>query len=183
MRSRSPRIRLTVLSLEGLGLRLGLCGWLLTVTLLSGGCSGKSQGPYDASADPAAEFDTALARGASEGKPVLLIFGANWCPDCRAFAKEVSTEPLQGLVADHFVVLHVNIGNWDKNMDFVARFGEPVAQGIPSIAITDSQGIARFVTVGGVLASVRSLTSQELYEWFQHLITLLAQGFPEGSGG
>jgi thiol-disulfide isomerase/thioredoxin len=155
----------------------------LAVALLSWGCSGKSQGPYDSSANPAAEFDTALARGASEGKQILLIFGANWCPDCRDFAKELSTEPLQGLVADHFVVLHVNIGNWNKNMDFVARFGEPVAQGIPSIAITDPKGIARYVTVGGELASVRSLTNQRLYEWFQDVITMISQGFPKNSGG
>lgn len=135
--------------------------------------SPEATGPYDASADPARQYEDVLVRAKAEQKRVLIIFGANWCPDCRAFSKELGTDPLQRLVSDNFVPLNVNIGNWDENMDFVARFGKPVAQGIPSIAVADSDGTTRFVTVAGELATVRQTSSQDLYQWFAKLLAAL----------
>ncbi|WP_284568261.1 thioredoxin domain-containing protein [Xanthomonas graminis] len=40
--------------------------------------------PYDADADAKAQVQQALAAGRQAHKPTLLIFGANWCGDCRA---------------------------------------------------------------------------------------------------
>ena len=161
--------------------RCRVCSWpslvalLLAALIALGGCSEtpSGKGPYDVSADPESQYKDALLLANAEQKRVLIIFGANWCPDCRAFAKELGTDPLQRLISDNFVPLNVNIGNWDENMDFVARFGKPVAQGIPSIAVADGDGKIRFVTQAGELASVRQTSSQDLFQWFAKLLAAL----------
>lgn len=180
MRLQSRNLLRDLLAFRQAGLRSGF-GVMLVVTLVTLGCTGGQEGPYDAAANPVLDFTRALAQATAEGKHVLIIFGANWCPDCRALAQEISTEPLSQLVREHFVVFHVNIGNWNVNMDFVGRFGEPVAYGIPSIVITDTEGVPRYVTAAGELASVRSLTSMQLLEWFERVVAMLEQGFPERS--
>lgn len=85
----------------------------------------------------------------------------------------MQAEPLAGFLHNNFVVMHVHIGNWNHNMDFVKRFGTPVAQGIPSIAIVGGDGITRFVSTAGELASARDRTNAELTEWFRNLADAL----------
>ena len=51
--------------------------------------------PYDEAADASADVAAALKRAATEGKAVLLTFGANWCPDCRTLGTAMTTPPLR----------------------------------------------------------------------------------------
>ncbi len=149
---------------------------LLALVLGLGGCSKAPEGPYDTSANPATQYEEALSQAAAQHKRVLLLFGANWCPTCRLLTKEITTDPLQQLIAENFVPLYVNIGKWDANMDFVARFGKAVAQGIPSIAVADANGAVRFVTLEGEMAAVGQNTSEDLYAWYEQLVARLNQG-------
>ena len=43
--------------------------------------------PYNEQADAAADVQHAIAAAQVDHKKVLLVFGANWCPDCRALDK------------------------------------------------------------------------------------------------
>ena len=47
--------------------------------------------PYDEKADAKADVQRALSDAKSSGMPVLVIFGANWCQDCRALDQALST--------------------------------------------------------------------------------------------
>jgi len=58
-----------------------------------------------------------------------------------------------------------DIGNWDKNMAFTEQFGEPVAQGIPSIAIIAPDGTLLYVSEAGEFASARSAELATLDQW------------------
>lgn len=147
-----------------------LASGMIICLILSGGCSDEITSPYDRRADPQQDFDAALLKAQADEKQVLVIFGAHWCPDCQALFDEMQTNPLARFVTDNFVVMHVHIGNWNHNMDFVQRFGTPVAQGIPSIAIVGDEGRTRFVSNAGELASARSRTNVELTEWFEKLV-------------
>ncbi|MCG6983572.1 MAG: hypothetical protein LJE61_00005, partial [Thiocapsa sp.] len=62
-------------------------------------------------------------------------------------------------------VIHVDIGNWDRNMDFVERFGAPVGKGIPTFAVAEADGEERFVTTARELAAARHGTNAELTDW------------------
>lgn len=130
---------------------------------------------YDPSADPATDYAQALSSAAESDRKVLVVFGADWCPDCRAFDQLITQAPLQATIEEHFVVMHVDIGNWDRNMAFTEQFGEPVAKGIPSIAILSADKDLLYVAEGGEFASARSSTTEDLNDWFMERLTLIGQ--------
>jgi thioredoxin 1 len=126
---------------------------------------------YDPEADPAFTYQQALQQSAQQEKLVLLVFGSQWCPDCRSLNKKMGQAPLASTVDQSFVVAHVDIGNWDMNMAFTEQFGEPVAEGIPSIAIIAPDGKILYVSEAGEFASARSAELPALDGWFKELLT------------
>ena len=125
---------------------------------------------YDTDADPATTYQQALQRSAEEGKLVLVVFGSEWCPDCRSLNKKIMQAPLAATVEASFVVAHIDIGNWDRNMAFTEKFGNPVEQGIPSIAIVASDGRILYVSEAGEFASARSAELTVLNDWFADML-------------
>ena len=122
---------------------------------------------FDPEADPAEHYSAALSSANEQGKLVLLVFGSEWCPDCRSLNQKMTQSPLRNTLETDFVLTHVDIGNWDLNMAFAANFGEPVAKGIPSIAIVEADGKILYVSQSGEFASARSSGVDSLDEWFQ----------------
>ncbi len=97
--------------------------------------------PYDEQADVRAELARAQQTAAAQGKQVLVVFGANWCPDCRILERTVLLGgPLATHLAAGYVKVKVNVGQFDRHMDLNEELGRPARAGIPSLAITDAQG-------------------------------------------
>ncbi|MEM8661121.1 MAG: thioredoxin family protein [Pseudomonadota bacterium] len=130
---------------------------------------------YDPAGDPQASYEAALQQSTEQQKKVLLVFGSDWCPDCRSLNRKMAQEPLATTIKDHFVVAHVDIGNWDKNMGFTEQFGEPVANGIPSIAIISSDGELLYLSQAGELATSRSAATEDLNTWFETTLDSLGE--------
>jgi len=60
-------------------------------------------------------------------------------------------------VAERFIVVKIDVGNWDKNLDVVYEYGNPIKKGIPAIAVLASDGKLLQSTKAGELASARSM--------------------------
>ena len=125
--------------------------------------------PYDESADAHADIAAALARAATEHKAVMLTFGANWCPDCRALGTAMTTPPLTDTIAARYIVVDIDVGNWNKNLDVVDAWGNPIAKGIPSIVIADAHGAVLYATKAGELANARRMGSDAFVKFFTAL--------------
>lgn len=82
----------------------------------------------------------------------------------------MNSEPLKAVINDNFHVVKVDVGEKDKNLDFLATFGNPIAGGIPAIAILDNQSTIHYVSDAGELASARSAKTEGLKQWFQSLL-------------
>ncbi len=131
--------------------------------------------PYDENADAKAELAAAYQLAARDHKQLLITFGANWCKDCLAFDAATQRADIAQIIEQHFVMVKVDIGDWDKNSDVVAQYDNPIAKGIPSIVVADKQGKVLYATRGGQLATARSMGEQAFVEFFQALTQLSAK--------
>jgi protein disulfide-isomerase len=124
--------------------------------------------PYDTSANPQRDLAAAMTEARKTGKRVLVVFGANWCPDCRILDKELHSDSKAAeLVASRYEVVKVDVGDFDKNLDFAKLYGEPIKKGIPSVVIVTPTNEVVYQTKAGELADARAMGSDGIYEFFK----------------
>lgn len=103
-----------------------------------------NKGPYDEMTDGSVLVADALKRATNEGKNVLLVFGANWCSDCRAMdALFKSNKAIAAELDAHFVVAKIDVGKGPdefRNGPLVKRFEVAVDTGIPVLVVVDARG-------------------------------------------
>ncbi len=126
--------------------------------------------PYDDSADPRAALQRALSDAQSRSKYVLIIFGANWCADCRELDKSMhgSSAPL---IESRFVVVKINVGNFDRNLDLANRYGNPIRRGIPAAVVVTPADQVIYSTRAGELADARRMGDAGIYQFFSGIIS------------
>jgi len=124
--------------------------------------------PYDTSADPQQDLTKALAEARASGKRVLVVFGANWCPDCRVLDHEFHAGGrTAALIASRYEVVKVDVGDFDKNLEFAKLYGEPIKKGIPSIVVVTPTNEVVYETKAGELADARSMGADGIYGFFK----------------
>jgi protein disulfide-isomerase len=116
---------------------------------------------YDSTRDAAADVAAAKAAAAKDGRPVLIDFGANWCPDCVVLGKTFTQPSTASLLANYHVV-RVDVGEFDHNLELTAHYVDLQTSGIPALAVMDSQGHAMVNTNQGEFASARSMPEAEV---------------------
>jgi protein disulfide-isomerase len=102
---------------------------------------------------------SACQEAAGAGKRVAVVFGAEWCPDCDAFAQALGHRLVRPIVDAGFVVVKVSVGNRDKNLDVMGDFGMQVENGIPAVAILDPDGSVVKAQSDGEFRNAHSLLS------------------------
>ncbi len=125
--------------------------------------------PYDEAADPKADIQQALTQARENDKLVLLVFGANWCRDCRTFDEAMQGDALAPLINETYIPTKIDIGNWDRNQDVVEQYGNPTANGIPSLVIVSPDNQVLTATEAGELARARQMSDTELYAFLEGL--------------
>ncbi|MFI6984004.1 thioredoxin family protein [Embleya sp. NPDC050154] len=112
---------------------------------------------FDATRDADADIRTALATAAQSDRAVLLDFGANWCPDCRVLHNLFRSPQVEPLLAKNYVVVPVDVGEFDRNLDVAARYLDLATSGIPALVVLAPDGSVRTATNDGSLANARNL--------------------------
>jgi hypothetical protein len=95
---------------------------------------------YPDPAEAPAAISSALAAAAWDHKRVLLVFGGNWCYDCHVLDATFHSKAIAPLVIANYHVVHVNVGDYDKNLDLAKKYEIPLDKGVPSLAILDPDG-------------------------------------------
>jgi thiol:disulfide interchange protein len=95
---------------------------------------------YSESANAHADIAAALVRARREHKHVLLDFGGNWCGDCQVLDIYYHQSPNAELLAKNFILVHIDIGHMDKNVDVAKKYNVPITKGVPALAVLDAQG-------------------------------------------
>jgi thiol:disulfide interchange protein len=96
---------------------------------------------YSETSNASADIASALVRARSEHKRVLLDFGGNWCGDCLVLDYYYHQSPNAELLDKHFIVVHINIGHMDKNLDIAKKYNVPVTKGVPALAVINAHGV------------------------------------------
>ncbi len=128
-----------------------------------------ADGPYDESADAKAQIKDALAQSATTGVPVLVVFGANWCADCKILDMAMKQGPSAPYFAREFKVVKVDVGRFNRNVDVAAAYGVPLKNGIPAVAILSPANKVLYVTKAGELADARTMGETGIYEFFRNV--------------
>ena len=126
-----------------------------------------ADGPYDETADARLELQRALSDAASAKTSVLVVFGANWCADCKILDMTMKKDPTSALVAREFKVVKVDVGRFDRNVDLASTYGVPLKSGIPAIAILSPGRAVLYATRAGELADARKMGDTGIHEFFQ----------------
>jgi thioredoxin 1 len=92
--------------------------------------------PYDEAADAHQSLAAAIAAAKSSGRKVLVDFGANWCPDCRALGGILDVEQIKAYVKANYEVAVIDVGRFNKNLDIAAGYGVKI-HGIPTVMVID----------------------------------------------
>lgn len=122
--------------------------------------------PYDEAADPKTDLRNALASAASAKRPVLVIFGANWCEDCRALDAAMKSAKNAELLGREFVVVKVDVGRFDRNLAVAEQYGNPIKGGIPAAVVLSPSGQVAYSTRTGELSSARRMSESGIHDFF-----------------
>jgi thiol:disulfide interchange protein len=109
--------------------------------------------PEQASADIAAAFKSAAA----SHKRVILEFGGDWCTDCHVLDLYFHDATNGPLLAANYILVHVNVGLRDANLDIAARYQVPLTKGVPAIAVLDAKGKLLYSQKSGEFKAMRDM--------------------------
>ncbi|MBR7784150.1 thioredoxin family protein [Undibacterium luofuense] len=138
--------------------------------LLSSGLSLAAGTPYDETADAPAAVAQARKQAAAEQKNVLVIFGANWCKDCLELDKSMHGKSAE-LISKKFVLVKVDVGQFDKNKDLAEAYGNPIKKGIPAAVVLKPDNTVLFASKGGELSNARRMSEQGVYDFFNQIVS------------
>jgi thioredoxin 1 len=128
--------------------------------------------PYSETANASVDIQQALSSAVTHKKKVLVIFGANWCKDCRALDAALKTEDNAALMSSEFLVVKVDVGNFDKNLDISNQYENPIKGGIPAVVILSSANQILYSSRAGELANARRMSKNGVYEFFKNAAML-----------
>lgn len=120
---------------------------------------------YRADANAAAEINQALATAARRHKRVLLDFGGNWCIDCHVLDNAFHQPRIAPLLNDNFVLVHVDVGRYDKNLDLAKRYRVNLQKGVPSLAVLSARGAVLYST--GDFERARVLSEEDVIAFLE----------------
>jgi thiol:disulfide interchange protein len=114
---------------------------------------------YNENADARAEIHDALSTAAQEHKRVILDFGGNWCGDCQVLDIYFHDTANLPLLQANFVVVHVNIGRYDANLDIAEKYQVPLQKGVPALAVLSDKGTLLYSQKAGEFEAIRRMES------------------------
>ena len=84
----------------------------------------------------------------SNGKLLMVIFGGNWCIDCRVLHARLAEAPVREYVDKHFEIVSINIGEMNANLEIAKDLGVDLHQGVPAAGFFGPDGKPIGVTHG-----------------------------------
>lgn len=140
---------------------------ILAMAFAAALAAASSENIYDEKADAHQQMAAAIAAASKSGKNIVLDFGANWCGDCHALEAQMHKPELAAIIEKSFVVVSVDVGRMDKNVDLAEKYHVPLKKGIPAMAVLDAHGTLLFAQDQGQFEDARHMTYDSIKAFFE----------------
>ena len=141
---------------------LKLIALAILMAMAAGTANSATRDIYPAPAQASADLAAALKTAAATHKRVLLDFGGNWCGDCQVLDIYIHDPANRPLLEANFVLVHINIGTMNANLDLAKRYGVPLEKGVPALAVLSDKGILLYSQKGGEFEAMRRMESSSV---------------------
>jgi thiol-disulfide isomerase/thioredoxin len=81
-----------------------------------------------------------VAKAIKNDKQAVIVFGANWCPDCQILAGLIRITLENEQIKETFEFLLVDVKDYEINMDSLQEIDPTANSGIPRLFIFDGSG-------------------------------------------
>lgn len=120
--------------------------------------------PAQAKADLAAALKTAAANH----KRVLIDFGGNWCGDCQVLDIYFHNAENRPILEANYVLVHVNVGQYDANLDLAKRYGIPLEKGVPALVVLSDTGKVLYSQKSGEFEAMHRMQASSVTNFLVH---------------
>ncbi|KXV46693.1 protein-disulfide isomerase [Gluconobacter albidus] len=119
--------------------------------------------PYPDTAVAHEQVEQAFALAQKTHRKVLLDFGGNWCPDCKMLSGIFALPDAARWLDSQFVVVPVNVGRINTNLDLAERYGVTI-KSVPTVIIVTPEGHALNGDGSKALGNARSMSPQAVLD-------------------
>src|SRR5277367_3588550 len=114
---------------------------------------------YPAPGRASSDLAAALAAASAGHKRVILDFGGNWCTDCRVLDFYFHDPANKPILDANYILVHVNIGRMNENLNIAVHYQIPVNKGVPALAVLGMNGRLIYSQKAGEFEAMRGMQS------------------------
>ncbi|TGL65251.1 thioredoxin family protein [Leptospira jelokensis] len=115
------------------------------------------------------QYEGSLSQAHEKNRKLIVVFGASWCPDCRALDVIFRDPETKSILDSQFVVMKVDVGRFDQNLSLNAKLGDPIQNGIPALVVVSPDGEIITSTKGGEFSNASHMTKEQVLEYLYRL--------------
>lgn len=138
---------------------------LAGLALASGTARPAGRQVYPDPAQAKADLAAALKTAAATHRRILVDFGGNWCGDCQVLDIYFHDPANLPILEANFVLVHINVGHMDENVDIAQKYGIPLEKGVPALAVLTESGKLLYSQRNGQFEAMRRMESSSVTEF------------------
>jgi thioredoxin 1 len=139
-----------------------LLGLIAALLLTVGTAFSATRDIYPDPAQAQADLAAALKKAAATHKRVLVDFGGNWCGDCQVLDIYFHNPENRPILDANYVLVHVNVGRYDANLDLAKRYGIPLEKGVPALVVLSDTGKVLYSQKSGEFEAMRRMQASSV---------------------
>ena len=132
------------------------------LALAAGAALSAERHPYPPPGQARADLAHALKTAAATHKRVILDFGGNWCADCQVLNIYFHNPQNLPILSRNFVLVDVNIGEYDANLDLAKKYEVPLKKGVPALAVISDHGKLLYTQKQGEFEAMSRMDSSSV---------------------
>ena len=126
--------------------------------------------PYDGEICTEIDVKKFMEATTSKSKQPIIIFGGNWCPDCRILDGTLQIPTINKFMKTHYKIMHIDIGRYDKNMELMSFFEIDKEKGVPRVLVFDNKKNLLNSSSTREWTTARERNFQDIFDYFQKLV-------------